>query len=144
MLYPRLPSTGAILWRICTMLAILSVSVAGVAAARGFEDAVNNSDGIRVSVDRVKMGDHTVTLGVQAENQSSQTINLNNLNVGNGLSLSDDRGGRYLFLPPPTNRTLMVEPNQVMSGDLVFFGPVRQDISTLTLTTGVPGASGTL
>ena len=142
MLYQRLHSTGALLRRICAMVAILSVSVAGVAVARSFEGAVSHSDGVRVSVDRVEIDDHTVTLGLQAENQSSQTINLNNLNVGNGLSLSDDRGGRYLFLPPPTNRTLMVEPNQVMSGDLVFFGPVRQDISTLTLTTGVPGAFG--
>lgn len=142
MLYQRLHSAGAILRRICAMLAILSVAVAGVAVARSFEGAVSHSDGVRVSVDRVEIDDHTVTLGLQAENQSSQTINLNNLNVGNGLSLSDDRGGRYLFLPPPTNRTLMVEPNQVMSGDLVFFGPVRQDISTLTLTTGVPGAFG--
>lgn len=142
MLYQRLHSTGAILRRICALLAILSVSVAGAAVARSFEGTVSNSDGVRVSVERVETGDHTMTLGLQAENQSSQTINLNNLNVGNGLSLSDDRGGRYLFLPPPTNRTLMVEPNEVMSGDLVFFGPVRQDISTLTLTTGVPGAFG--
>ena len=140
MLYQRLHRTEAILRRICAMLAILSVSVTGVAIARSFEGAVGNNDGVRVSVDRVEMGDHTVILGLRAENQSSQTINLNDLNIGNGLSLSDDRGGRYLFLPPPTNRTLTVEPNAIMSGDLVFFGPVRQDISTLTLTTGVPGA----
>jgi outer membrane protein OmpA-like peptidoglycan-associated protein len=124
------------------MLAILSVSIAGVAVARSFEGAVSESDGVSVSVDRVEVGDHTVTLGLRAENQSGQTVSLNNLNVGNGLSLSDNRGGRYLFLPPPNNRTLMVEPNEAMSGDLVFFGPVRQDISTLTLTTGVPGAFG--
>jgi outer membrane protein OmpA-like peptidoglycan-associated protein len=123
-------------------LAILSVSVAGAAVTRSFEGAVSESDDVRVSVDRVDIGDHTVTLGLQAENQSGQTINLNNMDVGNGLSLSDDRGGRYLLLPPSNNRTLMVEPNQVMSGDVVFFGPVRQDIRTLTLTTGVPGAVG--
>jgi outer membrane protein OmpA-like peptidoglycan-associated protein len=142
MLYQRLHHTGTTLRRICAMLAIVSVSVAGVAVARSFEGAGSNSDGVSVSVDRVEMGDHTVTLGLQAENQSSQTIHLNNLNVGNGLFLSDDRGGRYLFLPPPNNQTLMVEPNEVMSGDLVFFGPVRPDINTLTLTTGVPGAFG--
>jgi outer membrane protein OmpA-like peptidoglycan-associated protein len=142
MWYPRLHRTGAILRRLCAMLAILSVSVVGVVVARDFEGAVNNNDDVRISVDRVEIGDHTVTLGVQAENQSSQTIHLNNLNVGHGLSLSDDRGGRYLFLPPSNNRTLMIETHEVMSGDLVFFGPVRQDISTLTLTTGVPGAFG--
>jgi outer membrane protein OmpA-like peptidoglycan-associated protein len=142
MLYQRLHHTGTALRRIGAMLAILSVSVAGVAVARSFESAGSDSDGVSVAVDRVEIGDHTVTLGVQAENQSSQTIHLNNLNVGNGLSLSDDRGGRYLFLPPPNNRTLMVEPNETMSGDLVFFGPVRQDINTLTLTTGVLGAFG--
>src|SRR5688500_13291781 len=86
MLYQRLHRTGAILRRICAMLAILSVSVAGVAAARSFEGAVSHSDGVRVSVDHVEIDDHTVTLGLQAENQSSQMINLNNLNVGNGLS----------------------------------------------------------
>lgn len=142
MLYQRLHKTGATLRRIYAVLAILSVSVAGIAVARSFESAVSNRDDVSVSVERVEIGDHTVILGLQVENQSSQTIHLNDLNVGNGLSLSDDRGGRYLFLPPPNNRTLMVEPNETMSGDLVFFGPVRQDISALTLTTGVPGAFG--
>jgi outer membrane protein OmpA-like peptidoglycan-associated protein len=139
MLNQHLYSTGATLRRITIMLAILLVSVTGIAMARSFESAVSNSNGVSVSVDRVETGDHTVILGFQAKNQSSQTINLNNLNGGNSLSLSDDRGGRYLFLPPANNRTLMVEPNETLSGDLVFFGPVRQDIRTLTLTTGVPG-----
>jgi outer membrane protein OmpA-like peptidoglycan-associated protein len=142
MLCQRLHRTGVNLRRTCAILAILSASVAGVAVARNFEGAVIKSDDVRVSVDRVEIGDHTVTLGVQAENQSNQTIYLNNLNTGNGLTLSDDRGGRYLLLPPATNRTLMVEPHEVMSGDLVFFGPVGQDLPALTLTTGVPGADG--
>ena len=76
MLYQRLHSIGAILRRTCAILAILSASVAGVTVARNFEGAVSKSDDVRVSVDRVEIGDHSVTLGVQAENQSNQTIYL--------------------------------------------------------------------
>lgn len=92
MLYQHLQNIEAILRRICVILAILSVPVAGVAVARGFEGAVSESDGVSVSIDRVEAGDHTVTLGMQAENRSSRAISLNNPNVGNGLSLIDDRG----------------------------------------------------
>jgi outer membrane protein OmpA-like peptidoglycan-associated protein len=143
MLYQHLHHTAATLQRIYAMLAILLVSVAGVAIGRSFDGAVSKNNGISVSVERVEMSDHTVTLGLRAENRSNQAINLNHLNSGNGLSLRDDRGGRYVFLPPPKNRMLTLDPNAVMAGDLVFFGPVRQDIGALTLTTGVPGGSGT-
>lgn len=143
MLYQHLHHTAATLQRIYAMLAILSVSIAGVAIGRSFEGAFSKNNGISVSVERVEMSDHTVTLGWRAENRSNQAINLNHLNSGNGLSLRDDRGGRYVFLPPPKNRMLTLDPNAVMAGDLVFFGPVRQDIGALTLTTGIPGGSGT-
>lgn len=54
---------------------------------------------------------------------------------GNQVALIDDLGNTYEFIEPPRNEDLTVPPRGTLTGDLVFFGIVDADATTLVMQT---------
>lgn len=132
-------------WSIRKPAALLAVSAmlllpAGVALAQQLPaTATADGDRVRLTVGAVRSDDIASTLSVTVENAGDREILLNQ---AEGLSLTDADGVRYLLVAPADNPQLAVQPGQVLTGDLVFLGPVSAATSALTLATSVPSDGG--
>jgi hypothetical protein len=97
-------------------------------------------NGMTISVDTVSFLPSSIVISIEVFNPAADRRRINPFG---SLQLTDERGGTYLFLPPPDNPELQIAPQSHVLGRLVFLGAVDWQARTLRLTINHPLGSPT-
>ncbi|MGK9237247.1 hypothetical protein KXS07_36450 [Inquilinus limosus] len=96
-------------------------------------------NGMTMTVDAIEFRPAEVVIMVSIINSSGRRVRLSR---SNSLLLTDDRGIRYTFLPPPENPELQIAPQSRVAGALVFLGRTEGSARSMRFSTneGVGGS----
>ncbi|WP_413381989.1 hypothetical protein [Alkalihalobacillus sp. 1P02AB] len=93
----------------------------------------SHPNGVNLTVETIHFDEEFITIDVTSINGHNYASDLSNLNR-KGITLTDDTGFHYHFLPPEDNEKLTIEPDERLSGSLIFIGKLQEDAQSLTLT----------
>ncbi len=103
-------------------------------------ESKTHPNGMTILVDTVSFLPSSIVIAVQIFNPA---VGRRRLNPFGSLQLTDDRGRSYLFLPPPNNPDMLIEPQSRVIGRLVFVGGVDWQARFLRLSINHPLGSST-
>lgn len=104
------------------------------------QESKTHPNGMTILVDTVSFLPSSIVIAVEIFNPA---IERRRLNPFGSLQLTDDRGRSYLFLPPPDNPDMLIEPQSRVTGRLVFLGGVDWQARFLRLSINHPLGSST-
>jgi len=93
--------------------------------------------GVIMSLDSITFRADSIVVSATILNPSDRPAWLNQ---GGGLTLADDRGRSYPFVPPADNPNVQIAAQSRVTASLVFAGPLAGDTRTVQLS--INGPSG--
>ena len=93
---------------------------------------VRNADLVILTISSVSFADDETTVQAKVVNGHDSQVPLN---PAEDMLLIDDVGNHYRLNPPPTNAKVEISPGATLSGSFVFFNPIDDHATTLTLVT---------
>jgi hypothetical protein len=122
-------------WPIAPATSPVAPSAPATGRTVRLEQHQTHPSGVIMSLDSITFRADSIIVSATILNPSSRPTWLNR---GGSLTLIDDRGRGYPFLPPGDNPEVQIAPQSRVTASFVFAGPVSPDSRTVQLSTNGP------